>query len=240
MFFVQIYRKNENFTEKANINKLSYKSQSGFKAFTHNYKCNNKRWCLFISSLGVSDVTVLNMSFLHVYKNFILPCMKYSPKKSSHEFFITFISTFLLIDFCLVTDCLESLTFDSNVARSTFLHRYFQGYCFSELANCMLPLFSWPRCTRLWTYSHHYSACLNQYIFSFTPLSINFMQSFLSPSVLLFSKKMNVSKGSRKTTWKLKWVTCLYFVLTFIVVSCDSILYILCVWLDSLHMKTNQ
>ncbi len=46
-------------------------------------------------------------------------------------------------------DCLQFLKHRSNVASLSTFYRYFQGYCSSELANCMHAPLPRPRYTRL-------------------------------------------------------------------------------------------
>ena len=68
---------------------------------------------------------------------------------------------FRLIDFSLLTDCLQSLSHRRNVASLTIYYRYFHANCSSNLANCMPSLHLWPRCTMLSSFSHSYAVHLS-------------------------------------------------------------------------------
>ena len=75
--------------------------------------------------------------------------------------------TFRLINSFPLTDCLQPLV---------LFYRYFHANCSSDLANCMPPLLSWNRCTRLASSPDPYPVHLcntkvNQCSQSFIPFS---------------------------------------------------------------------
>ena len=79
---------------------------------------------------------------------------------------------FRLINSPPLTDCLDSLSHQHDVASLFLFCLYFHADCSSELANCMPPPLPRPRCTRLSTSSHPYSvhlpdAIVNQYFHPF-------------------------------------------------------------------------
>ena len=110
---------------------------------------------------------------------------------------------FLLINSPPLTDCLNSLSHRRNVASLSIFYRYFHAEYSSELANCMPPPFSRPRCTRLSTSSHPYSvhlpnARVNQYLHSFISYTRKLWNSFplsvFPPAYDLNSFKRRVSR----------------------------------------------
>ena len=62
-----------------------------------------------------------------------------------------------LINSSLLTDGLDYLSHQRNVASLSLFYRNFYADCSSELANCMPPPLPRPRCPRLSTFSHPYS-----------------------------------------------------------------------------------
>ncbi|MPC29407.1 hypothetical protein E2C01_022637 [Portunus trituberculatus] len=101
-----------------------------------------------------------------------------------------------------LTDCLQSLSHRRNVTSLSIFLRYFQANCSIDLANCIPPLFLRPRCTKLSSSFHPYSAQpsntrVNQYSQSFIPfpdkLWISLPASVFPSSYDLTSFKREVS-----------------------------------------------
>ena len=87
-----------------------------------------------------------------------------------------------LINSSLLTDGLDYLSHQRNVASLSLFYRNFYADCSSELANCMPPPFPRPRCTRLSIFSHPYSvhfsnARVNQYLHSFISYTVKLWNS---------------------------------------------------------------
>ncbi len=74
------------------------------------------------------------------------------------------------------SSCLLPLQSRRIVGSLSILYRYFHANCSSELSNCMAPLLSRPRSTRLSTQDHSSTvqtpyAIVNQYLLSFFPFT---------------------------------------------------------------------
>lgn len=101
----------------------------------------------------------------------------------------------LIISHCLM-ECSQSITGRRRVASPAIFHQFFYGYCFSELANYMLPPLARPRCTRLPTYCtfHLLSFCYP----SLTLILLSFTYSH-STSVHFFTLLSHEPRQERST-----------------------------------------
>ncbi len=81
---------------------------------------------------------------LTLYRGLIRPCMEYASHVwggSTHTALLHRVEpkAFRLINSPPLTDCLQTVEHRHSVASLSIFYRYFHGYCFSELANCMPP-----------------------------------------------------------------------------------------------------
>ena len=127
--------------------------------------------------------------------------LSFRRKGSSHTALLNRIRSkaFRLINSSPLTDYFDCLSHRRNVALLFFFYRYFHADCCSELANCMHPSFSCPRCRRLSTSSHSYyvhlwNARVNQYLHSCTLTLVNSSTLFF---FLFFHLPMNLNSFKR-------------------------------------------
>ena len=150
----------------------------------------NLNWQFHISTLAKSASKNLGVlwrlrpffsssQLLALYRSLIRPCIEYGSHiwgDSTHTPLLNRVQskTFRLINSPPLTDCLDSLSHRRIVASLSLFYSYFHIDCSSELANCMPPPYSRPRCTRLSNSLHPYSvhlsnARVNQYLHSQIP-----------------------------------------------------------------------